>query len=148
MPFLRRAFLKAAHRPNRLYCRIDPFPFLALALVLLCFFMCQPMINSRVAIYQVVANHAKPQPGAIKEDAIRVCVLRDGQLVFRNSFVRPEGLPNRVRDATLNGAERKIYLIVDARARYGDVQRALVMIQSSGIPDVSFLVETRAHPRF
>jgi biopolymer transport protein ExbD len=148
MPLLRRAFLKAAHRPNHLYCHIDPIPYLALALVLICFFMCQPMMNPRVAIYQPVAKYGNPEPGAIKEDAIRVSVLRDGQLVFRKSFITAEVLPNRIRDATLNGAERRIYLIVDARARHEDVQRALAMIQSSGVEDVSFLVESRKQTQF
>jgi biopolymer transport protein ExbD len=97
------------------------------------------MITKMIAVDRINATHSKPQPGAIKEDAVRVSILCDGSLYFRNVRIRPDVLPNRLRDAALNRTEQKVYLLVDARSRYGDVQKVLAMIQLSGIHEISFL---------
>ena len=144
MPFLRRGFLKSAHRPNYLYCRIDPIPFLGFAFVLLCAFMTsEPTITRDVSIDLFASSHAHSVPAAMKWDAIHIAVTRDGSVYFADSKVTIDELPNRIRDATLNGAEKKIYLVVDARAVYGDVKTVLSQIQLAGIERVCFLTEKR-----
>jgi biopolymer transport protein ExbD len=67
--------------------------------------------------------------------------MRDGRVYFGNHVVAMEDLPNEIRERVRNGAERKIYLAVDARAKYGDAEKVLDQIQVSGIRDVSFLTE-------
>jgi len=54
-------------------------------------------------------------------------------------MVAIDELPNRIRDATLNGAEKKVYLAVDVRARYGDVEAVLAQIRLAGLQKVCFL---------
>ena len=108
MPFLRNGFLKAAHRPNHLYCRIDPIPYPGFSFVLLCAFMtAQPMINHGVSTHLARSPHARSQRAAMREDMIRIAVMRDGAIYFRNQHVKIEALPNMIRDATLNGAEKE-----------------------------------------
>jgi biopolymer transport protein TolR len=87
-------------------------------------------------------------PNAIREDAIWVTVRRDGSVYFQNSRVRPDQLPNKIHDAALNGAEKRIYLNVDARAQYGDVDALLPYIQLSGVENVSILAETSCRSGF
>lgn len=121
MPFLRRGFFKAARRPNNLYCHVNPLPYFGLTIVLLCIFMTTPHANHRdVDLFKT--SHATSQVAARKEDAIRISITRDGSIYFRHSHVGLDVLPNRIRDAVLNGAEEKAYLSVDARARYSDVK--------------------------
>lgn len=67
--------------------------------------------------------------------------MRDGAIYFRNSHVKIDELPNMIRDATLNGAEKKIYLPEDARARYRDVAQVLPQIQLTGVEKVCFLTD-------
>jgi biopolymer transport protein ExbD len=51
---------------------------------------------------------------------MRVYVTRDGRVFFCDLQVVPEDLPEVVRRAIQGGAEKKVYLAVDARAKYGD----------------------------
>ena len=85
--------------------------------------------------------HAKPQKGALREDAIIVTVARDGSVFCCGTKVLPQDLPELIRDAYKNGAERKVYVKADARAKYSDVKAVLDPIRSAGIQDVVFLVE-------
>lgn len=86
------------------------------------------------------AIHAKSLPAALKEDAIIVVVGRDGTLYFRDLRVSPANLPEEIRSAYQHGAERKVYLEADARAKYADVERAIDLIRQSGVQNVALLV--------
>jgi len=146
MAFLRKGFLKSANRRNELLCRLDPAPFAAIVFALLYIFLGQigtPDVPPyKWNVDRVTLQHAQKLPKANREDAILIALTRDGSLYFRNSRVVPNQLPNKIRDAVLNGAEKRVYLAVDARAKYGDVSALLPYIQLSGIENVSFLTET------
>jgi biopolymer transport protein ExbD len=140
MAYLRKGFLKAAHRKNHLYCQINSFPFLSFAFTILCLFMVSTPSRHRAVYIDLSSSiHGQLQPGAVREDVIRITLSRDGSTYFRNSHVEPDVLPNRIRDAVLNGAEGKIYLEVDSRARYDDVSHVLTLIQLAGIEKICFL---------
>ena len=97
---------------------------------------------------RITLQHAKTLPKANREDAIFITITRDGSLYFQNSRVIPDQVPNKIRDAVLNGAEKRIYLVLDARARYGDLNALLPYIQLSGVENVSILAETPYHSGF
>jgi biopolymer transport protein ExbD len=80
MPYLRRGFLKSAHRPNFLFCHIDAFPFLALTLVLLIIFMVYSPRHRRVYADLPRCMHAREVPQAVKENSIHISITRDGTL--------------------------------------------------------------------
>ena len=149
MAFLRKGFLKSANRRNELFCRLDPAPFAAIVFAIFFLLLTPYMITdapSRMWSVDLVAlQHARTLSMANREDAISVTVTRDGSVYFRNSRIHPDQLPNKIHDAVLNGAEKRIYLHVDARAKYGDVDALLPYIQLSGIENVSFLAETPYH---
>lgn len=92
------------------------------------------------------AIHAKPLPAALKEDAIIVVVSRDGTLYFRDSRVSPANLPGKIRTAYQHGAERKVYLEADARAKYVDVEAAVDLVRQAGIQDVALIVQEARLP--
>ena len=145
MAFLRKGFLKSANRRNELLCRLDPAPFAAIVIALLYIFL-GPLgttdVHRHVWSADLVAlQHLQNLPKANREDAILIALTRDGSLYFRDSRVVPDQLPNRIRDAVLNGAEKRIYLAVDVRAKYGEVRALLPYIQLSGIENVSLLAE-------
>ena len=98
--------------------------------------------GQRIGVDYSLVNHAKPMPGALREDAMVVALSRDGSLFFGNNKVVPEDLPDFIRTASASGSERKIYFKADARAKYGDVKEALRQVSSSGIQDVAILVNT------
>lgn len=147
MPFLRKGFLKAAHRPNHLYCRIDSMPFLGLAFSILCLFMTsEPMVNPSVSIDLFASPHSHSVPVAMKWNAIHVGISRYGGVYLGNIKVSIDDLPDRIRDATQSAAEKKIYLKVDARAKYSDVKAVLSQTQLTGIENVCFLTEQARLP--
>jgi biopolymer transport protein ExbD len=80
-------------------------------------------------------------PGAGREDAMRISITRDGKVYFRNHQVALDALPDEIQEGLRNGAERRIYLAIDARAKYGDAKAILVQIRLAGIENVSFLTE-------
>jgi|GraSoiStandDraft_55_1057291.scaffolds.fasta_scaffold26566_3 biopolymer transport protein ExbD len=71
----------------------------------------------------------------------RVDATRDGKIYFRNVPISAKNLPDKIREGLKNGAEKKVYLRADARARYGDVKQALIEIRQTGIDNVCFLAE-------
>ena len=149
MAFLRKGFLKSANRRNELFCRLDPAPFAAIVFAIF-FLLLSPYMVTDMPIHKgsvdlAALQHAKALPKANREDAIWITVTRDGSIYFQNSRIHPDKLPNKIRDAVLNGAEKRIYLKVDARAKYGDVNGLLPYIQLSGIENVSFLADTPYH---
>jgi len=85
-------------------------------------------------------------PKALREDAITVAVARDGRLYFGRTRVEADELPALIRRAYLQGAERKVYLKADARAKYADVELAIDSIRQSGVQDVALLVEEARQP--
>lgn len=93
------------------------------------------------SVDRAIAEHSMPQPGALKEDALLVSVTRDGSIFIRDHRVRREDLANEIRDGVRHGAENKIYLAVDARAKYGSATQALEQIRLAGIENVIFLTE-------
>jgi biopolymer transport protein ExbD len=80
-------------------------------------------------------------PGALKEDALKVVVTRDGTIYFREHRIALEDLPNEIREGLRSGAERKVYIAVDARAKFGDVPAVLDKIRLAGVEKVAFLTE-------
>jgi len=80
-------------------------------------------------------------PGALSEDAIQISVTRDGQVYFAKDRIMLQHLPEEIRQGVRNGAANRIYLNVDARAKYGEIIAVLVQIRLAGIENVGFLTE-------
>jgi biopolymer transport protein ExbD len=50
-------------------------------------------------------------------------------------------MPDKIREGLKNGAEKKVYMRADARARYVDVKQVLIEIRQAGIENVCLLAE-------
>lgn len=90
-----------------------------------------------------VVKHAVPMPGALREDALIVSVTRDGGVYFGNLRVQLADLPEQVLKSMNKDVERKIYLVADARAKYGDVKAVLEILKKTGIENVALIVDSR-----
>jgi|SRR5882672_625015 len=88
-----------------------------------------------------MTKEAVGQPRAGREDAMRVVITRDGSIYFRNVKIQPSDLPGLVRRAVENGAERRVYLAVDARAQYGDAKVVYDLIAEGGVRDICLVTE-------
>jgi|ERR1700687_5675912 len=82
-------------------------------------------------------------PGANREDALTVVILRDGSIYFGKGRTKAGDLPEQIREAVGRGAEKKIYIRGDARVRYRTVLEVLDAIRSAGVEKIAFLVYQR-----
>jgi biopolymer transport protein TolR len=144
----RAAARRAAKRSPRVYPVIDLMPFLGVFLVLLFIFMCvvPPYHASWQQMNLPKAQSATLQPGAVREDAIRIAVTRDGRFFFDSVEAEAGDLPNLIRTAMRCGSERKVYLLADSRAKNGDVEIVVDQIRLSGITDVVILANRPSVP--
>jgi biopolymer transport protein TolR len=83
--------------------------------------------------------HGQDLTEAQREDALFVAVARDGRYFLGGSRCSLDDLAARLREGVWRGAERKVYLVADARAKYGTVKLALAEVRRGGIKDVAIL---------
>src|SRR5258706_10666120 len=134
--------LSALRRKNELLCRIDMWGFVSVMLALLFLLMPGTVVDPSGPTADLVgARHSTRMPGALREDALEVVITRDGSIYFRERRIALEDLPNEIQEGLQNGAERKIYIKVDARAKYADVPAVLDKIRLAGVENVAFLTQ-------
>jgi len=120
-----------------------PFVGISITLLIVMMVVTGPPFHYRpwTSVDLALSVHAATEPKAVREDSIRVVITRDGSLYFRNVKIAFSDLPKMIRDAVQNGAERKVYLVVDARAKYGDVKAVYDAIAEGGVNEVSLITE-------
>jgi hypothetical protein len=84
-------------------------------------------------------------PHAMREDAMIVTILRNGDVFFRNDRVWRDKLAGALRVQVERGSERKVYIRADSRTLYRNVRQVLDEIHEAGLVNVSFLVDRRRH---
>src|SRR2546427_6869794 len=72
-------------------------------------------------------------PHAMREDAMIVTILRNGDVFFRNDRVWRDKLAGAIRVQVGRGSERKVYIRVDSRTLYRNVKQVLDEIQEAGL---------------
>jgi biopolymer transport protein ExbD len=137
-----RARERRSSRPEP-HCAIDISPLLSIWFVLfLIVLMAQPRPHGGFWADEPHAQHATALPGAIRDDAMLLFLTRDGRLFFRTHQVVPQQLPGEIREGLRNGAEHRVYLIVDGHAKYSLVATAAAEIQLTGLQNVSFVTNS------
>lgn len=84
------------------------------------------------------AVHSTPQPGANREDVMQINLMADGDVSFNHHRVDSQDLRSGIQSGLALGAERRLYLWIDARATYKDVKLLLREARLAGIQNVSF----------
>lgn len=82
-------------------------------------------------------------PHAMREDAMIVTIMRNGDVFFRNDRVLPSKLAEGIRAQVEHGSERKVYIRADSRTLYRNVKQVLDRIHEAGLVNISFLVDRR-----
>jgi biopolymer transport protein ExbD len=94
------------------------------------------------------ASHAISMPGANREDAMIISILRDGNVYFGADKVDSD----RLRSAIIlhlkaSGVERKLYIKADHRAHYGAIKEILDVVRDAGVEKIAFIVNQRRLPK-
>jgi biopolymer transport protein TolR len=85
-------------------------------------------------------------PGASREGAIVINIMRDGKIYFGSTQVAAEELPADIHESLGRGAERRVYLRADARAYYGTVRNVLEGVRLAGVENIALLADQRHVP--
>jgi biopolymer transport protein ExbD len=121
---------------------------LASILVVLAFVMLgvawMPPTHHAYSVDLAHVAHPAPMPGASRDDAMIITVTREGLVSLGNDPISSARLPDKIRDRLRDrGVERKVYIRVDLRAKWGAVKLVLDGVRSAGILRVAFLVDQR-----
>jgi len=112
--------------------------------VILLVFMTVPIDHHGVIADLPKVSHPIPMPGALREDVIKVTILRDGKVYFGGEQVNALDVHAKIEDRLRDReVERKIYIVADARARWGTVKVVLSGVRGAGVIRVAFLVDQR-----
>lgn len=133
---------RARNRESRFHATIDPAPFAGLVYALLITMMAAPPNVCHGSGVDLARTHnARNEAGAVREDAIKLTIARDGTIYLGTTRAESGDLPQQIRAAVSAGAERKVYLQPDSRARNSDVSIAVDAIRAAGISDVAIITE-------
>jgi biopolymer transport protein ExbD len=114
---------------------------LGCVLVLLIVFMMYAPFHHGLVFDRYISHHLTSMPAAIRDDAMRVMLSRDGTTYFGNAKVTRADLAEQIWQRLENGAQHKVFLIVDQRARFGDLSVVLDEVRRARICDIAFLAE-------
>jgi len=132
-------------------CHIDMTAFLSIQLVLLFTFIIAVSSYWHDLPSNTTDNpkvdHPVPMRGANREDAIIVAVQRNGTVWLGYERVSVDELTSKIGNAVNRGAEKKVYINADRRAKYSQVREVLGAISAAGIEKVAFLVYPRETKR-
>ena len=123
---------------------INVTPMVDVMLVLLIIFMViTPMLTKGVSVDIPRTKNPIAMKDADKDDAILVCVTRDGHLFISpgNAPMTLEELPGKVRDLQTNKLDKTVYVKADLRAKYERVEEVVDSLRSAGVDQLGLLTE-------
>jgi biopolymer transport protein ExbD len=117
-------------------------PMADIMLVLLIIFMVvTPMLQKGVSVEMAKVNNAEDMQNADKDDAIIVAVTRDGHIYLGSKQVQLSEITTAVKDQISNRLDKTVFVRSDARAKYGDVVKAVDEVRSAGVDNLGLLTE-------
>lgn len=129
-------------RRSKSYCNIDAAAtasvFLTLLLVLWSTLPGSDMPRYG-SVELVKSNSSALVPGAMRDDALAVGLSASGDGYFVSKRIDIGELEGMLRDGLKHGAENRVYLNADSRAKYSDVKVVLSRISAAGIQDITII---------
>jgi biopolymer transport protein TolR len=117
-------------------------PMADIMLVLLIIFMVvTPMLQKNWPVDMARVNNAMEMQDADKDDAVTLCVTRDGSIYLGKTRVTKDQITPEVKDRISARLNKTVYVKSDARAKYGDVVAVVDEIRSAGVDSVGLLTE-------
>jgi biopolymer transport protein TolR len=133
-----------AHKPKAADVMAAPnvIPMADIMLVLLIIFMViTPMLQNVLSVDMAKALNVDKMPDAQKDDAIIVAVTRDGRLYLGRNPINLDQISTQVKDLISDRPDKTVYVRSDARAKYGDVVKAVDEVRSAGVDTLGLLTE-------
>jgi biopolymer transport protein ExbD len=117
-------------------------PMADIMLVLLIIFMVvTPMLQKGVSVDMAKVNNAEDMQNADKDDAIILAVTRDGKMYLGSKAVTLDQITTSVKDQLANRIDKTVFVRSDARAKYGEVVKAVDEVRAAGVDNLGLLTE-------
>jgi len=119
-------------------------PMADIMLVLLIIFMViTPLIGTGMPVVMAKAQNANNMPNAGRDDAVILAVTRDGSVFVSpgNRKVDADAITDNVKDLVAGRLDKTVYVRSDARAKYGDVVKAVDEVRAAGVENIGLLTE-------
>jgi len=117
-------------------------PMADIMLVLLIIFMVvTPMLQKGVSVDMAKVNNAEDMQNADKDDAIILAVTRDGKMYLGSKAVTLDQITASVKDLLANRIDKTVFVRSDARAKYGEVVKAVDEVRAAGVDNLGLLTE-------
>jgi biopolymer transport protein ExbD len=117
-------------------------PMADIMLVLLIIFMVvTPMLQKGVSVDMAKVNNAEDMQNADKDDAIILAVARDGKMYLGSKAVTLDQITTSVKDLLANRIDKTVFVRSDARAKYGEVVKAVDEVRAAGVDNLGLLTE-------
>jgi len=102
-----------------------------------------PMLQHGAPVDMAKAENADKMPNADRDDAIIVAVTRDGRLFLSpgNREITLDQITDNVKDLITGRLDKTVYVRSDARAKYGDVVKAVDEVRAAGVENIGLLTE-------
>jgi biopolymer transport protein ExbD/biopolymer transport protein TolR len=100
-----------------------------------------PMLQKGVSVDMAKVNNAEDMQNADKDDAIILAVQRDGSLYLGSKKIQLSEITTAVKDQIANRLDKTVFVRSDARAKYGDVVKAVDEVRSAGVDNLGLLTE-------
>lgn len=121
---------------------INVTPMVDIMLVLLIIFMViTPMLTKDHPVDMAKAEYPRDMADADKEDATVIAVSRDGKYFLGADEIRLDEMTTKVKDKIANREPKTVYIRSDARAKYGDVVKAVDNIRAAGVEQLGLLAQ-------
>jgi biopolymer transport protein TolR len=99
------------------------------------------MLQKGLPVNMAKAENAVNLPNADKDDAIIVAVTRDSHYFLGSREIGLDEITDQVKDLLSNRLDKTVYVRSDARAKYGDVVKAVDEVRSAGVENLGLLTE-------
>jgi len=117
-------------------------PMADIMLVLLIIFMVvTPMLQKGVSVDMAKVNNAEDMQNSDKDDAVILAVTRDGKMYLGSKQITLDEITTAVKDQIANRLDKTVFVRSDARAKYGDVVKAVDEVRSAGVDNLGLLTE-------
>jgi len=100
-----------------------------------------PMLQKGVSVDMAKVNNAEDMQNADKDDAIILAVTRDGKMYLGSKQIVLSEITTAVKDQISNRLDKTVFVRSDARAKYGDVVKAVDEVRSAGVDNLGLLTE-------
>jgi len=117
-------------------------PMADIMLVLLIIFMViTPMLQKGVSVDMAKVQNPQDMQDADKDDAVLIAVTRDGRYFLGTNQVTLDEITGKVKDLLANRLDKTVFVKSDARAKYGDVVKAVDEVRSAGVDNLGLLTD-------